>query len=50
MHRAGLAGRERNVQHIALLQQALEKSLVLCLVDLAGLGQLSLPDELIEPG
>ena len=50
MHRAGLAGRERNVQHVALLQQALEKLLVLCFVDLAGLGQLALPDELIEPG
>ena len=50
VHRAGLAGRERDVQQVALLQQLFKERHVCRHVDLAGLGQLALLQEPVEPG
>ena len=51
VHRAGLPGCERNVQHIAaLLQQALEEVHIPRYVDLAGLGQLARLQKAVKPG
>ena len=50
MYRAGLAGRKRDVQQVALLQQSLEEFHVGGHVDLAGLGQLARLQKAVKPG
>ena len=50
MDRAGLAGCERDVQQIALLQQLLKKRQIGGHIDLAGLGQLSFLKEPVKAG
>ena len=48
LHRGGHAGAERDVQHVALLQQRIEEGFILEFVQLRGGRQLSLVQKAVE--